>query len=128
MNPPMHKRVRNLLVDTGLTAGYTMQMLVWMDTGKLSDRFIVVKPAGGSAIDSELSSEYYLSVDIISGKGAGEYEKADEAQRAMIEYFQKNPQTDCVGSIANIGGVPRPIITTEGRMVYQLMFICLYGE
>lgn len=128
MNPSMHKRVRNLLVDAGLTSGHTVQMLAWSDTGKLTERFIVISPAGGSGIDSVLSSDFYVSVDIVSGKGPGEYEKADDTQRAIIEYFQKNPLSECTGSISNIGGIPRPILTTEGRMVYQLVFICLYGE
>ncbi|WP_445012405.1 phage tail termination protein, partial [Enterobacter hormaechei] len=47
MTTPMYKRVRNVLVDAGLTTGYIIQSLSWVDSGKLTDRFIVFRPNGG---------------------------------------------------------------------------------
>lgn len=31
MTPPMHRRVRNVFVESGLTAGYIVQSLSWND-------------------------------------------------------------------------------------------------
>ena len=129
MNPPMHKRVRNLLVDAGLTTGYTIQALVWTDTGKLTDRFIVIRPNGGSNIDRDLGAEYYVMVDVITGKNAGDYAKSETDVQAIIDYVQQNPLSDsCVGQITNMGGIPSPVQTTEGRLVWRLQFVCTYGE
>ncbi|ARU94560.1 phage tail termination protein [Tatumella citrea] len=129
MNPPMHKRVRNLLVDAGLTTGYTIQSLVWADSGKLTDRFIVVRPNGGSNIDRDFGAEYYVMVDVITGKNTGDYAKSETDVQAIIDYIQQNPLSDpCVGQITNMGGIPSPVQTTEGRLVWRLQFVCTYGE
>lgn len=129
MNPPMHKRVRNLLADAGLTTGYTIQSLVWADTGKLADRFIVIRPNGGSNIDRDFGAEYYVMVDVITGKNTGDYAKSETDVQAIIDYIQQNPLSDsCVGQITNMGGIPSPVQTTEGRLVWRLQFVCTYGE
>ena len=129
MNPPMHKRVRNLLVDAGLTTGYTIQSLVWNDTGKLTERFIVIRPNGGSNIDRDFGAEYYVMVDVITGKNTGDYARSETDVQAIIDYIQQNPLSDsCVGQITNMGGIPSPVQTTEGRLVWRLQFACTYGE
>lgn len=129
MTPSMHKRVRDLFVDAGLTTDYLVQMLKWTDTGKLTDAFIVFRPSGGTDIDEKLSSDYYVSVDIISAKNTGSYEKSDNDVQIIIEYIKQNPLSNlCVGQITNVGGVPSPVMTTEERMVWRLLFSCRYGE
>lgn len=65
MNPPMHTRLRDYFVDAGLTAGFTTQLLMWNDTGNMSERFMVFRPNGGSSIRNELGAEYYVLVDVI---------------------------------------------------------------
>ncbi|AIX48832.1 hypothetical protein PSNIH1_00435 [Pantoea sp. PSNIH1] len=127
MTPPMHTRVRDLFASAGLTDGFVTQLLVWKDTGKLTDKFIVFRPNGGSAIRNDLGSEYYVLVDVIGAKdGNG---AADAAAQAITDYVQQNPMpNDCIGHIENVGGMPAPVLTTEGRLVYRLLFACLYGE
>ncbi|WP_193160028.1 phage tail termination protein [Serratia ureilytica] len=127
MTPAMHRRVRDYFVDAGLTAGFTTQMLRWRDTGKGEDKFIVFRPNGGSPVRNDLASEYLVLVDVISAEG--EDEEADNAVQAIISYIQNNPMpNDCIGHIENVGGIPSPVSTTEGRLVYRLQFACLYGE
>jgi len=123
----MHTRVRNYFVDAGLSAGFTTQLLMWNDSGNLSESFIVFRPNGGSAIRNDLGSEYYVMVDVIGAKGSNG--ATDAAVQAIIDYVQQNPMTDnCVGHIENVGGIPAPVLTAEGRLVYRLLFACLYGE
>ncbi|MBN5205400.1 hypothetical protein JY462_11290 [Serratia marcescens] len=127
MTPAMHRRVRDYFVDAGLTAGFTTQMLRWRDTGKGEDKFIVFRPNGGSPVRNDLASEYLVLVDVIGA--IGEDEAVDNAVQAIISHIQNNPMpNDCIGHIENVGGIPSPVSTTEGRLVYRLQFACLYGE
>lgn len=127
MNPPMHTRVRDYFADAGLTAGFITQLLAWTDTGKLTDKFLVFRPSGGSAIRNDLGSEYYVMIDVIGAKGGSA--AVDAAVQTIIDTVQQNPMpNDCIGHIENVGGIPSPALTTEGRLVYRLLFACLYGE
>ncbi len=127
MTPAMHRRVRDYFVDAALTAGFTTQMLRWRDTGKGEDKFIVFRSNGGSPVRNDLASEYLVLVDVIGA--IGEDEEVDNAVQAIISHIQNNPMpNDCIGHIENVGGIPSPVSTTEGRLVYRLQFACLYGE
>ncbi|MBH3004141.1 phage tail termination protein [Serratia nevei] len=127
MTPAMHRRVRDYFVESGLTAGFTTQMLRWRDTGKGENKFIVFRPNGGSPVRNDLASEYLVQVDVIGAEG--EDEEVDNAVQAIISHIQNNPMpNDCIGHIENVGGIPSPVSTTEGRLVYRLQFACLYGE
>lgn len=127
MMPPMHTRVRNYLVEAGLTTGFITQLLMWNDTGKLSDAFIVFRPGGGTSIDEVISSEYYVKVDVVGAKGGSGL--VDSTVQAIVEHVKLNPTgSRCLGQITNVGGIPTPTFTTEGRLVYGLLFSCLYGE
>lgn len=127
MTPPMHTRVRNYFVDAGLTAGFTTQLLMWNDSGNLSESFIVFRPNGGSAVRNGLGSEYYVMVDVVGAKGKNG--AVDAAVQVIIDYVQQNPMTDnCVGYLENISGIPAPVLTTEGRLVYRLQFVATFGS
>jgi len=127
LNPPMHTRVKNYLSDAGLTDGFQVQLLMWNDTGSLSDRFMVFRPNGGSAIRNQLGGEYYVLLDVIGAKGGNG--AVDERVQAIIDYVQQNPMADaCVGYLQNLGGIPSPVLTTEGRLVYRLQFVCTFGN
>lgn len=126
MNPPMHVRLCNYFVDNGLVDGFTTQLLIWHDSGDLSESFIVFRPNGGSNIRNELGAEYYVMVDVIGAKGGNG--AADSAVQAIIQRVQLDPLPDCIGYIENFGGIPAPVLTTEGRLVYRLQFAIKYGE
>lgn len=127
MNPPMHTRVRNYFADAALTDGFNTQLLVWNDTGNLSDKFMVFRPNGGGAIRNQLGGEYYVLVDVIGAKGGNG--AADERVQAILDYVQQNPMTEsCVGYLENLGGIPAPVQTTEGRLVYRLQFVATFGS
>lgn len=129
MNPPMHKRVRDALVDAGLTSGSIIQVLKWTDTGNLADSFIMFAPAGGTAIDKTISADYYVAVNIVSAKSTGAYERSEQMAQAIIDYVQQNPDSNpCLGEITNIGGFPQPILTADERMVWRIQLMCRYGE
>ncbi|MCU2335863.1 hypothetical protein N8Q16_06035 [Enterobacter hormaechei subsp. steigerwaltii] len=127
MTPMMHERVRNMFGDAGLTDGFTVQKLLYDDPGDSSTAVMVFRPNGGSAIRNALGSDYYVLVDVVGAK-----DKRGEALSAVqriVDYVQANPISDsCVGHIENMGGIPPPVLTEEGRIVFRLQFACLYGE
>lgn len=127
MTPMMHERVRNMFVDAGLTTGFTVQQLMYDDPGDLSKAIMVFRPNGGSNIRTDLGSEYHVIVDVV---GARDKRRAAlEAVQRIVDYVQANPiSNSCVGHIENMGGIPPPVLTEEGRIVFRLQFACLYGE
>ena len=127
MTPMMHERVRNLFVNAGLTSGFTVQQLMYDDPGKLSEAVMVFRPNGGTNIRNELGSEYHIIVDVIGAKDRRK--DAMNAVSRIIDYVQQRPIDDgCVGLIQNFGGIPPPVLTEEGRIVFRLQLACLYGE
>ncbi|EJF31700.1 MULTISPECIES: hypothetical protein [Enterobacteriaceae] len=132
MTPAMYKRVRDVFFESGLTDGLNIQLLVWTDDPndkRLAKSYIVFRPSGGSNIDKDIGGDHYVMVDIISAKGVTEHQKADDAVNRIIEFVKQNPLVSkCLGQITNLGGIPAPVLSTEGRLVYRLMFACLYGS
>lgn len=127
MTPSMADRVRDYFVDAGLTTGFKVQKFVWNDTAVLTDKFMVFRPNGGSNIRNDLGAEYLVLVDVIGAKNGNQ--SADDAVQAIIANVQANPMpNDCIGHIENFGGIPSPVLTTEGRLVYRLQFACLFAE
>ncbi|EPK0710505.1 phage tail termination protein [Enterobacter hormaechei] len=127
MTPMMHERVRNMFVDAGLTAGFTVQQLMYDDPGDLSKAIMVFRPNGGSNIRTDLGSDYHVLVDVVGAKD--KRKAALDAVQRIVDYVQDNPISDsCVGHIENMGGIPPPVLTEEGRIVFRLQFACLYGE
>lgn len=127
MTPMMHERVRNMFGDAGLTAGFTVQKLMYDDPEDLTQAVMVFRPNGGSNIRHDLGSEHHVLVDVIGAKDK-RGDAADAVQR-IVDYVQDNPISDsCVGHIENMGGIPPPVLTEEGRIVFRLQFACLYGE
>lgn len=127
MTPMMHERVRNMFGDAGLTAGFTVQKLMYDDPEDLTQAVMVFRPNGGSNIRYDLGSEHHVLVDVIGAKDK-RGDAADAVQR-IVDYVQANPMADeCVGYIQNMGAIPAPVLTAEGRIVFRLQFACTYGE
>lgn len=123
----MHERVRNMFGDAGLTAGFTVQKLMYDDPEDLTQAVMVFRPNGGSNIRHDLGSEHHVLVDVIGAKDK-RGDAANAVQR-IVDYVQSNPMADeCVGYIQNMGAIPPPVLTEEGRIVFRLQFACTYGE
>lgn len=127
MMPMMHERVRNMFVDAGLTDGFTVQQLMYDDPNDLSKAVMVFRPNGGSNVRTNLGAEYHVLVDVVGAKN--NRKDAISAVQRIIEHVQANPMADeCVGYIQNMGAIPAPVLTEEGRIVFRLQFACTYGE
>ncbi|MFO3907518.1 hypothetical protein AAHD62_23855 [Enterobacter hormaechei] len=127
MTPMMHERVRNMFGEAGLTAGFSVQKLMYDDPEDLTQAVMVFRPNGGSNIRHDLGSEHHVLVDVIGAKDK-RGDAADAVQR-IVDYVQANPMADeCVGYIQNMGAIPAPVLTAEGRIVFRLQFACTFGE
>ncbi|MFS7191041.1 hypothetical protein AB6864_00885 [Serratia proteamaculans] len=127
MTPPMYRRLRDHFEDAGLTAGFTIQILMWNDTGKLSDAFIVFRSGGGSDVQHDRGGDFFVMVDVIGAKGKNA--EADAAANRIAEFISDQEGADsCVGAMRLLGGLPPPITSTEGRLIYRLLVSCTYGE
>jgi len=127
MTPMMHERVRNMFGNAGLTTGFTVQKLMYDDPDDLTQAVMVFRPNGGSDIRHDLGSEHHVLVDVIGAKD--KRGDATNAVQRIVDYVQANPMADeCVGYIQNMGAIPAPVLTAEGRIVFRLQFACTYGE
>ena len=127
MTPAMYERVRNMFGEAGLTDGFTVQLLMYDDPNDPKKAVMVFRPNGGSNIRHDLGSEHYVLVDVIGTKD--KRKDAVAAVNRIIDYVQSNPMTDtCIGYIQNIGAIPAPVLTEEGRMVFRLQFACTFGD
>lgn len=127
MTPMMFERVKNSFVDAGLTAGFVVQLLMYDDPGDLSKAVMVFRSNNGTAIRNDLGAEHYVLVDVIGAKD--KRRDAVSAVQRIIDYVQQNPMADdCLGYIENVGGVPPPVLTEEGRIVFRLQFACNFGD
>ncbi|HFI5325904.1 TPA: hypothetical protein ACGQSM_003738 [Serratia liquefaciens] len=127
MTPPMYRRLRDHFQDVGLTAGLTIQTLMWNDTGKPSDAFIVFRSGGGSDVKHDRGGDFFVMVDVIGAKGKNTV--VDAVANRIAEFISDQEGVDsCVGAMRLLGGVPAPILSAEGRLIYRLMVCCTYGE
>lgn len=127
MTPSMYERVRNSFAEAGLTDGFLIQLLMYDDPGDATKPVMVFRPNGGTALRKDLGSEHYVLVDIVGAKD--KRKDTINAVQKVMDYVQQNPMADdCLGYIENVGGVPPPALTEEGRMVFRLQFACNFGD
>lgn len=119
----IYQHVADFFESNGIAEGFEIQTLRWRDNGDKNTAYIVFKPAGGSAISNDLGADYYVTVDVISGLAEGSITNLENSVKKIIEFIQENPiSSDCFSHIENMGGIPAPINTTEGRLVFSLLF------
>ena len=127
MNPPMYQRLRDLFAAEGLTAGSKVQWRQWRDTGNKADQFVVFRSAGGTDVKHDQGGDWYVMVDVISA--LSNPDGAESTVNAIVEYvLVQDGADDCVGALRLTGGIPSPIATEEGRLVWRLLVSCTYGE
>lgn len=103
MTPMMHERVRNMFGDAGLTAGFTVQQLMYDDPGDLSKAIMVFRPNGGSnnqlrKLNTNVSGIARAMEEARSGTGGAnsEFNRAESIiealgnQLAVLDEAQEN--------------------------------------
>ncbi len=126
MTPPMYERVKDMFATAGLDNGYTAQTLFWSDTKSKTESFMVFSPSGGTMVRDDLASDYYVDV-IVIGADSKRTATANHVQK-IIDHIQSHPTDDqCINYIESFG-MPSPMPTSNGRIVFPLRFRCVYGD
>ena len=122
MSVAMHELFKGWLVDKNLIPGMLMQMYFWYDSGLATERYAVIQPNGGLAMQMErgLSNEYYEVLWLIGAKN--DRKKTMDAAQVIIDYVRDNPLDSCLGAIQMLLPTATPMLTEEGRCVAQLSF------
>lgn len=128
MTPSMHERFKQWITESGLIAGYKLQMYQWrqLTADKGTQRYAVIQPNGGTPVRNDLGSEFYILLMVVAGQNDVEQPALDA--QAIINFTQANPFDDCLGYIENMDATPTPVFTEENRMVLRLQFRIVYGE
>jgi hypothetical protein len=124
MSTPVFMQVRDVLVDAGLTAGYRVQLVKWIeqpaDGGK--SQYIVFQPDGGTGRLQDLGADDNVQVILVSAKN--DPQPAIQRAQDILDFITNNPEDDCLNSVFNLGGLPTPTSTDEGRTVIKLLLRC----
>lgn len=115
---PVYDLFRDYIVASELVTNYTLQMHFWADTGKPKDKFVVIQTNGGSALRDGLGADYFMILTVIGDKN--EFKVIGEKANELIQYITNNPKSDCLSLVEASGGLPAPILTEEGRIVFRI--------
>lgn len=124
MSTPVFMKVRDWLVAAGLADGYKVQLAQWIeqkaDTGTM--KYIVFQPDGGTGRIQDLGADDNAQVILVSAKN--DPQPAILRAQEILDYVTEHSEDSCLNSIFNLGGLPPPIPTEEGRTVIRLLFRC----
>ncbi|UCS82845.1 virion structural protein [Yersinia phage vB_YenS_P400] len=115
---PVYDLFRDYIVASEVVKNYTLQMHFWDDTGKPKDKFVVIQTNGGSALREGLGADYFILMSIIGNKN--EFKAIGEKANELIQYITNNPKSDCLSLVEAYSGLPAPILTDEGRIVFRI--------
>lgn len=124
MSTPVFMKVRDYLVAAGLATDYKVQLAQWIeqkaDTGTM--KYIVFQPDGGTGRIQDLGADDNAQVILVSAKN--DPQPAILRAQEILDYVTEHSEDSCLNSIFNLGGLPPPIPTEEGRTVIRLLFRC----
>ncbi|ECE3714681.1 hypothetical protein NPT74_004584 [Salmonella enterica subsp. enterica serovar Techimani] len=124
MSTPVFMKFRDWLVDSGLADGYIIQLARWLE--KPADggeaKYIIFQPDGGTPRLDDLSADDNVQVVLVSAKN--DPQPAIQRAQDILDYVTANPDSDCLNAVFNMGGIPVPAGTEEGRTVIRLLFRC----
>lgn len=124
----MTERVTAYLKDAGLTDGYKVQEMFWRDTGKTTDKFIVIQPAGGTSVTDDLSNDYFATVWVLGVQGGTDLKDVVTRGREIMQYVKDHAVDSCLGYVRLLNPFPTPVQTEEKRVAIQISLLIRYGE
>lgn len=124
MSIPVFMKVSDYLVDAGLTDGYKIQILEWVQQKGDVDatKYMVFQPDGGTGRIQDIGADDNAQVILVSAKR--DPLPAILRAQEILDYVTEHSEDSCLNSIFNLGGMPPPIPTEEGRTVIRLLFRC----
>lgn len=121
----MYKRLCEYISKSGVINDVIIQYLIWKDKGK-DKTYVVFRPGGGSSLSNTLANDYYVLVDFIGPDNSLEY--LDNIVSLVVDYVTANQFDDCLGLVEVMSGIPAPVTTEDGRLVYRLQIAIKHGN
>ena len=124
----MTERVTAYLKDAGLTDGYKVQEMYWRDTGKATDKFIIIQPAGGTSVTYDLSNDYFATVWVLGVQGGTDLKDIVTRGREIMQYVKDHAVDSCLGYVRLLSPPQKPYQTEEKRVAWEISLLIRYGE
>lgn len=119
----IHEKFERYLNRGNLLDGFIVQYLTWNEQpDEKTQQYAVIQPDDGGGRFADLGADDFVTLALVSAQHDPEPTliRANE----ILNYVANN-SLDCeLNSIYNLGGLPRPIPTEEGRFILKLSFRC----
>ncbi|QXO48974.1 hypothetical protein JC861_14085 [Morganella morganii] len=119
----IHEAFEHYLSRVGLLDDFTVQYLTWTEEPESrTQQYAVIQPDGGSGRFADLGADDNVMLILVSAQN--DPEPVLTRAKDILAYVASHP-LDCeLNSIYNLGGMPKPVPTEEGRFIMQLAFRC----
>ncbi|WP_337234006.1 hypothetical protein [Proteus terrae] len=119
----IHEKFERYLNRGNLLDGFIVQYLTWNEQpDEKTQQYAVIQPDDGNGRFADLGADDFVTLVLVSAQHDPEptLVRANEILNFVAEF-----PDDCeLNSIYNLGGLPRPIPTEEGRFILKLSFRC----
>lgn len=119
----IHEAFERYLNRGNLLDGFIVQYLMWNEQpDEKTQQYAVIQPDDSSGRFADLGADDFVTLVLVSAQH--DPEPALIRANEILNYVANN-SLDCeLNSIYNLGGLPRPIPTEEGRFILKLSFRC----
>ncbi|HDU8435941.1 TPA: hypothetical protein ACKRY1_000474 [Proteus mirabilis] len=119
----IHEKFERYLNRGNLLDGFIVQYLTWNEQPEeKTQQYAVIQLDNGSGRFADLGADDFLTLVLVSAQ----YDPEPALIRAneILNFVAEFPDDCELNSIYNLGGLPRPIPTEEGRFILKLSFRC----
>ncbi len=119
----IHEKFERYLNRGNLLDGFIVQYLTWNEKpDEKTQQYAVIQPDDGSGRFADLGADDFVTLVLVSAQ----YDPEPALIRAneILNFVAEFPDDCELNSIYNLGGLPRPIPTEEGRFIIKLSFRC----
>lgn len=119
----IHEKFERYLNRGNLLDGFIVQYLTWNEQpDENTQQYAVIQPDDGSGRFADLGADDFVTLVLVSAQ----YDPEPALIRAneILNFVAEFPDDCELNSIYNLGGLPSPIPTEEGRFILKLSFRC----
>lgn len=119
----IHEKFERYLNRGNLLDGFIVQYLTWNEQpDEKTQQYAVIQSDDGSGRFADLGADDFVTLVLVSAQ----YDPEPALIRAneILNFVAEFPDDCELNSIYNLGGLPRPILTEEGRFILKLSFRC----
>ncbi|EPG6917100.1 TPA: hypothetical protein OT776_002833 [Proteus mirabilis] len=119
----IHEKFERYLNRGNLLDGFIVQYLTWNEQpDEKTQQYAVIQPDDGGGRFADLGADDFVTLVLVSAQH--DPEPALIRANKILNFVAEFPDDCELNSIYNLGGLPRPIPTEEGRFILKLSFRC----